>query len=151
MLLGRWESWTLTPEEVSPVCTGEFRYDRLIGTRQIGSSYAKVVIYIWHILDMHGTGTKHIVCHRQKSVLQWSVICKFTYKGINIYYFFSQLCKMLVLLIRSHCKMCPLPTVQMWAISHVILLRHLLGKSTFRGVEAESLFDSEINSDCANF
>ena len=27
---------------------------------------------------MHVTGTKHIVHHRQKSVLQWSVISKFT-------------------------------------------------------------------------
>ena len=29
------------------------------------------------VLDMHGTGTKHIVRRRQKSVLQWSVISKF--------------------------------------------------------------------------
>ena len=27
---------------------------------------------------MHRTGTKHIVCHMQKSVVQWSVISKFT-------------------------------------------------------------------------
>ena len=26
---------------------------------------------------MHGTGTKHIARHRQKSVVQWSVISKF--------------------------------------------------------------------------
>ena len=39
------------------------------------------VIHIWHILDMHGTGTKHLVRHRRKSVLQWSVISKFTCIG----------------------------------------------------------------------
>ena len=27
-------------------------------------------------------------------------------------YFLSQLCKMLILLIRSHCKICPLPTIR---------------------------------------
>ena len=58
--------------------TDKLGYDRLNGTRKIGPSYAKSVIYIWHILDMHGTGTKHIVHHRQKSVVQWSVISKFT-------------------------------------------------------------------------
>ena len=31
-----------------------------------------------HVLDMHGTGTKHIVRHSQKSGVQWSVISKFT-------------------------------------------------------------------------
>ena len=31
-----------------------------------------------HILDMHGTGTKHIVCHSQKSVVQWSGVAEFT-------------------------------------------------------------------------
>ena len=31
-----------------------------------------------HIVNMHGTGTKHIVRHSQKSVVQWSVISKFT-------------------------------------------------------------------------
>ena len=31
-----------------------------------------------HILDMHGTGTKHIACHSQKSGVQWYVISKFT-------------------------------------------------------------------------
>ena len=30
-----------------------------------------------HIVDMHGTGTKHKVRHRQKSVVQWSFISKF--------------------------------------------------------------------------
>ena len=30
-----------------------------------------------HILDIHGTGTKHIISHSQKSGLQWSVISKF--------------------------------------------------------------------------
>ena len=40
--------------------TGELGYDRLNGTRKIGPSYAKSIIYIWQILDMHGTGTKHI-------------------------------------------------------------------------------------------
>ena len=34
--------------------------------------------YIWRILDMHRTGTKHTVRHLQKSVVQWSVISKFT-------------------------------------------------------------------------
>ena len=29
------------------------------------------------LLDMHRTGTKHIVRHMQKSVVQWSVISKF--------------------------------------------------------------------------
>ena len=49
------------------------------GTREIGPSYAKSVIYIRHIpvLDIHGTGTKHIVRHRLKSVVQWFVISKF--------------------------------------------------------------------------
>ena len=31
-----------------------------------------------HIVNMHGTGPKHIVRHSQKSVVQWSVISKFT-------------------------------------------------------------------------
>ena len=57
--------------------TGELGYDALNGTRNIGPSYAKSVIYIRHILEMHGTGTKHIVRHRQKSVVQWSIISKF--------------------------------------------------------------------------
>ena len=26
---------------------------------------------------LHGKGTKRIVCHNQKSGVQWSVICKF--------------------------------------------------------------------------
>ena len=30
-----------------------------------------------HIVNMHGTGTNHIVRHSQKSVVQWSVISKF--------------------------------------------------------------------------
>ena len=60
------------------VTTGELRYDRLNGTRKIGPSYAKSVVYIWRILDMHRTGTKHIILHMQKSVVQWSVISKFT-------------------------------------------------------------------------
>ena len=58
--------------------TGELGYDRLNGTRKIGPSYAKSVVYIWRILDMHRTGTEHIVRHMQKSVVQWSVISKFT-------------------------------------------------------------------------
>ena len=58
--------------------TGELGYDGLSGTRKIGPSYAKSVVYIWRILDMHWTGTKHIVRHMQKSVIQWSVISKFT-------------------------------------------------------------------------
>ena len=31
-----------------------------------------------HVVNMHGTGNKHIVRHSQKSVVQWSVISKFT-------------------------------------------------------------------------
>ena len=58
--------------------TGELGYDGLNGTRKIGPSYAKFVVFIWRILDMHRTGTKHIVRHMQKSVVQWSVISKFT-------------------------------------------------------------------------
>ena len=58
--------------------TGELGYDGLNGTRKIGPSYAKSVVYIWRILDMHRTGTRHIVRHMQKSVIQWSVISKFT-------------------------------------------------------------------------
>ena len=48
--------------------TGELGYDGLNGTRKIGPSYAKSVVYICRILDMHQTGTKHIVRHMQKSV-----------------------------------------------------------------------------------
>ena len=58
--------------------TGELGYDGLNGTKKIGPSYAKSAVYIWWILDMHRTGTKHIVRHMQKSVVQWSVISKFT-------------------------------------------------------------------------
>ena len=60
------------------VNTGELGYDRLNGTRKIGASYAKFVVYICRILDKHRTGTKHIVRHMQKSVVQWFVISKFT-------------------------------------------------------------------------
>ena len=52
------------------MCTGELGYDGLNGTRKIGPSYAKSVIYIWQILDIHPTGTKHVVRHMQKSVIQ---------------------------------------------------------------------------------
>ena len=45
--------------------TGELGYDGLNGTRKIGPSYAKSVVYIWRILAMHRTGTKHIVRHMQ--------------------------------------------------------------------------------------
>ena len=31
-----------------------------------------------HVLDMHGTGTKHIVCHSQKFVVQQSGVAEFT-------------------------------------------------------------------------
>ena len=58
--------------------TGKLGYDGLNGTRKIGPSYAKSITYIWHILDMHETGTKHIVRHSQKSAVQWSVMSKFT-------------------------------------------------------------------------
>ena len=37
-----------------------------------------------HVVNMHGTGTKHIVRHSQKSVVQWSVISKFTCTAFNI-------------------------------------------------------------------
>ena len=30
------------------------------------------------VLDMHGTGTKHIVRHSQKSGVQWSGVAEFT-------------------------------------------------------------------------
>ena len=49
------------------VYAGELAYDRLNGTREIGRSYAKSGIYIRHTLDMHATGTKHVVRHSQKS------------------------------------------------------------------------------------
>ena len=58
--------------------TGELGYDGLDGTRKFGLSYAKSVVYIWRMLDMRRTGTKHIVRHMQKSVVQWSVLSKFT-------------------------------------------------------------------------
>ena len=38
-----------------------------------------------HVLDMHGTGNKHIVRHSQKSVVQWSGVAEFT-----CIYIFSQ-------------------------------------------------------------
>ena len=41
--------------------------------------------HTYDILDMHGTGTKHIVCHSQKSGVQWSVICKFNCIYIHAY------------------------------------------------------------------
>ena len=34
-------------------------------------------------LDMHRTGAKHVVCHMQKSIIQWSVISKFTCSSIS--------------------------------------------------------------------
>ena len=55
---------------ICQITTGELGYDRLNGTRKICPSYAKSVKNIRHILDMHGTGTKHIVRHRQKSIVQ---------------------------------------------------------------------------------
>ena len=57
--------------------TGKLAHDGLNGTSKIGLSYAKSVINIWHILAMHGTGTKHLVRHSQKSSGQWSVTYKF--------------------------------------------------------------------------
>ena len=59
----------LNPSNATHAYTGELGYDRLNGTMKIGPSYAKSIIYIGHILDMHGTGTKHIVRHRQTSVV----------------------------------------------------------------------------------
>ena len=56
----------------------ELGYDGLNGTRKTGPSYEKSVVNIYRILDMHQTGTKHIVRHMQKTVVQWSVISKFT-------------------------------------------------------------------------
>ena len=74
--------------------TGELGYDRLNGTRKIVPSYAKSVVYIWRILDMHRTGTMHIVRHMQKSFVQWSFISKFTCISITIidkiwYYYYD--------------------------------------------------------------
>ena len=72
--------------------TGELGYDGLNGTKKNGPSYAKSVVYIWRILNMHRTGTKHMVRHMQKSVVQWSVISKFTciYIIYFIIYFFTE-------------------------------------------------------------
>ena len=36
-----------------------------------------------HVLDIHGTGTKHIVRHSQKSVVQWSRVAEFTCIGAH--------------------------------------------------------------------
>ena len=58
--------------------TVELGYDRLNGTRKIGPSYAKSVVYIWRILDMHRTGTKHIVRHMQK-------ICRTVVRHIQVH------------------------------------------------------------------
>ena len=63
--------------------TGELGYDGLNGTRKIGPSYAKSVIYIWQILDMHGTGTKHLVRHRQ--IIRLTVV---RHIQVHLYYFF---------------------------------------------------------------
>ena len=68
----------IAPTTPADIYTGELGYDRLNRTRKIGPSYAKSVVYIWQILDVYRTGTKHIVRHMQKSVVQWSVISKFT-------------------------------------------------------------------------
>ena len=73
-------------QHVNGCYTGELGYDGLNGTRKIGPSYAKSVVYIWRILDMHRTGTKHIVRHMQRSVVQWSVISKFTGSSISLYF-----------------------------------------------------------------
>ena len=51
-------------------CAPDFYFQRTIYITNITNEK--------HILDIHGTGTKHIVRHSQKSVLQWSVISKFT-------------------------------------------------------------------------
>ena len=52
--------------------TGELGYDGLSGTRKIGLSYAKSVVYILRILDMHRTQGPSIS----------SVICKnLSYSG----------------------------------------------------------------------
>ena len=90
----------LRPPECS---TGELGYDGLNGTRKIGPSYAKSVAYILRILDMHRTGTKHIVCHMQKSVVQWSVISKFTCSDRSIL-----LLSILWILDRLSLLMCPI-------------------------------------------
>ena len=45
------------------------------------------------------------------SIQTWQT-CKEHYSVFVLTYFLSQLRKMLILLIRSHCKMCPLPTIQ---------------------------------------
>ena len=64
--------------------TGELGYDGLNGTRKIGLSYAKSVVYIWQILDMHRSWTKHIVLHMQKFVVQWSCIQVHLYNSAKI-------------------------------------------------------------------
>ena len=42
-----------------------------------------------HVLDVHGTGTKHIVRHSQRSGVQWSGVSEFTcIKTWEFLYFF---------------------------------------------------------------
>ena len=64
--------------QIPNMYTSELGYDGLNGTRKIGPSYAKSVIYIWHILDMRWTGSCDIVRHSQNPVVQCSIISKFT-------------------------------------------------------------------------
>ena len=45
-----------------------------------------------HVVNMHGTRTKHIVRHSQKSVVQWSVISKFTCTYLSCFLFFRTCC-----------------------------------------------------------
>ena len=73
--------------------TDELGYDRLNWTRKIGPLYTKSVTYsyTYDILDMHVTGTKHIVRHRRKSVVQWSVISKFACTTNMTIYVFNNL------------------------------------------------------------
>ena len=84
-----WRSMTYMQACAWLTYTGELGYDGLNGTREIGPSYAKSVVYIWRILDMHRTGTKHIVRHMQKSVVQWSIISKFTCNNCSAWCLFT--------------------------------------------------------------
>ena len=140
--------------------TGELGYDGLNGTKKIGPSYAKSVEYIWRILDMHRTGTKHVVCHIQVYLYSLSdpsladhfflffvtkSLCLTSKLGthlrstklcIHVYRqnFLSQLCKMLILHIRSHCKTCE--------IAHV----YILGNGKFSHILPP--LDYELSSVC---
>ena len=52
---------------IRPGNTGKLAYDRLNGAREIRQTHVPT-----HILDMHGTGTKHIDSQRRKCALDES-------------------------------------------------------------------------------